>query len=229
MYPFFRCIYNSSSTYKWYHMILVFLWLSMITSRSIHVASNNVSFFCYVWVIFHHVYVLHLFHTFICQWNLVCVHVLAVVNSAARNNAVSVSFQGRNFIFSGCVPRSDIAGSYCSSIFGFLRNLHTVLWASLVAQIVKNLQCRRWSLIPVLGRSPGEGNGYPLQYSWLENCMDKESGGLQSMGLQRLGDSWTINTFTFMLLFTSAAPIYIPTSSAGWLPLLYTLFSIYYM
>ena len=26
--------------------------------------------------------------------------------------------------------------------------------------------------IPGLGRSPGEGNGYPLQYSGLENCMD---------------------------------------------------------
>ena len=28
------------------------------------------------------------------------------------------------------------------------------------------------SLIPGLGRSPGEGIGYPLQYSGLENSMD---------------------------------------------------------
>ena len=27
-------------------------------------------------------------------------------------------------------------------------------------------------MIPVLGRSPGEGKGYPLQYSGLENSMD---------------------------------------------------------
>ena len=27
-------------------------------------------------------------------------------------------------------------------------------------------------LIPGLGRSPGEGKGYPLQYSTLENSMD---------------------------------------------------------
>ena len=27
--------------------------------------------------------------------------------------------------------------------------------------------------IRALGRSPGEGNGYPLQYSSLENSMDK--------------------------------------------------------
>ena len=28
-------------------------------------------------------------------------------------------------------------------------------------------------LIPGLGRSPGEGNGYPLQYSCLKNSMDR--------------------------------------------------------
>ena len=31
------------------------------------------------------------------------------------------------------------------------------------------------SLIPGLGRSPGEGNSYPLQYSDLENSMDRGS------------------------------------------------------
>ena len=29
------------------------------------------------------------------------------------------------------------------------------------------------ALIPGLGRSPGEGIGYPLQYSYLENSMDR--------------------------------------------------------
>ena len=39
-----------------------------------------------------------------------------------------------------------------------------------------------------LGRSPGEGNGYPLQYSCLEKPpWTEEPGGLQSMGLQRAG------------------------------------------
>ena len=32
---------------------------------------------------------------------------------------------------------------------------------------------------------PGEVNGYPLQYSCLENSMAEEPGRLQSMGLQR--------------------------------------------
>ena len=32
--------------------------------------------------------------------------------------------------------------------------------------------------IPGPGRSPGEGNGYPLQYSCLKNSMTDETGGL---------------------------------------------------
>ena len=42
-------------------------------------------------------------------------------------------------------------------------------------------------LIPGLGRSPGERNGNPFQYSCLENAWMEEPGGLQSMGLQRIG------------------------------------------
>ena len=43
------------------------------------------------------------------------------------------------------------------------------------------------NLIPGLGRSPGEGNGNPLQYSCLENPTE-EPGGLQSMQSQKC---WT--------------------------------------
>ena len=39
--------------------------------------------------------------------------------------------------------------------------------------------------IPGSGRSPGGGNGNPLQYSCLENPWTEEPGGLESMGLQR--------------------------------------------
>ena len=40
-------------------------------------------------------------------------------------------------------------------------------------------------LIPGLGRSPGERHGYALQYSCLENPMDRGAWWVQSLGLQR--------------------------------------------
>ena len=41
-------------------------------------------------------------------------------------------------------------------------------WASLIAQLVRNLHCNAGdpSSIPGLGTSTGKGIGYPLQYSW---------------------------------------------------------------
>ena len=48
-------------------------------------------------------------------------------------------------------------------------------WASLVAPLVKNLPAMKETWVPSLGweDSPGEGKGYPLQYSGLENSMDR--------------------------------------------------------
>ena len=65
-------------------------------------------------------------------------------------------------------------------------------WASLVAQLVKNLHAMQeeptcnvgdLGLIPGLGRAPGEGKGYPLQYSGLENSMDCIVHGVASLYL----------------------------------------------
>ena len=42
-------------------------------------------------------------------------------------------------------------------------------------------------LIPGSGSSPEEGDGNPLQYSCLENPMDREPGRLQFKGSQRVG------------------------------------------
>ena len=49
--------------------------------------------------------------------------------------------------------------------------------ASQLAQWVKNppVNTGDMGLIPRLGRSPGEGNGNPLQFSHLENPMDREA------------------------------------------------------
>ena len=49
--------------------------------------------------------------------------------------------------------------------------------------------------IPGLERSPGEGNGNPLQYSCLENSMDR---GAWQATIHTVAESWTqLNDFTF--------------------------------
>ena len=58
------------------------------------------------------------------------------------------------------------------------------------ASVVKNMPANAGDggLIPVSGRSPGEGNGNPLQYSCLGNPMDR--GGWRATVL-RVIKSWT--------------------------------------
>ena len=50
----------------------------------------------------------------------------------------------------------------------------------------KDFACnaRDLGLIPGLGRSPGEENGYPLQYSCLENSMNRGVGQATVYGVQ---------------------------------------------
>ena len=64
-----------------------------------------------------------------------------------------------------------------------------------MAQLVKNPPAMREpGLIPGLGRSPGEGKGYPLQYSGLENSMDYTVHGVAK--------SWTrLSDFHFSKLY----------------------------
>ena len=75
-------------------------------------------------------------------------------------------------------------------IFGF----YNMYLASLVAQLVKESVCSVGDLgsIPRLRRSSGEGKGYPLQYSGLENSM-----GCIVRGVAK---NWTrLNDFHFSL------------------------------
>ena len=53
--------------------------------------------------------------------------------------------------------------------------------------------------IPRLGRSPGEGNGNPLQYSCLENPMDR---GARWSAVHGVATSWALlSDFTFTFHF----------------------------
>ena len=60
--------------------------------------------------------------------------------------------------------------------------------ASLVSQTVKNLPAMQEDpgLIPGSRRCPGEENGYPLQYSWLGNPMDREKPGATNTSIYPL-------------------------------------------
>ena len=67
---------------------------------------------------------------------------------------------------------------------------------------VKNLLAMQdHSSIPGSGRSPGGGHGNPLQYSCLENPMDRGTCGLQSRGSQRVRHDWRDFAHTCSLLF----------------------------
>ena len=71
-------------------------------------------------------------------------------------------------------------------------------WASLLAQMVKNLPAmwETWVQSPDFGGSPGEGNGNPLQYSCLENPHGQRS--LADYSPWGLKESDTTELFHFL-------------------------------
>ena len=79
-------------------------------------------------------------------------------------------------------------GDHGAPLVSVIRRRVRVDWASLVAQMVKNLPAmwETWVQVPGSGRFPGGRHGNPLQYSCLENPMDRGACELQSMGSQRV-------------------------------------------
>ena len=124
-----------------------------------------------------------------------------------------------------CIPPSlptprSLQGTELSSVcyaagFHLLSILHMVVWASQLALVVKNLPAnagdtRDMGLIPGSERSSGEGHGSPLQYSCLENPMDREASWAT---VHRTAKSWAVmkqisvhGVYTSVLLFQFVSP-----------------------
>ena len=60
---------------------------------------------------------------------------------------------------------------------------------------------RDLGLIPGSGRSPGEGNGNPLQFSCLENSMDREAWQARVHGVTKSQTRLTLSFFLSFFLF----------------------------
>ena len=71
---------------------------------------------------------------------------------------------------------------------GFCRDC----WASLCGSDGKESACNAGDLglIPGSGRSPGEGNGYPLQYACLENSLDRGAWQATVYGVAESQTGW---------------------------------------
>ena len=75
----------------------------------------------------------------------------------------------------------------------YLVDSHTLNQAFQVEQVVKNLPAKAGDITdigstPGLGRSPGEGNDNPFQYSCLENPLHR---GAWQATVHRFVQSWT--------------------------------------
>ena len=82
--------------------------------------------------------------------HLGCFHVLPTINRATVNLGVPVSFS--ILISSEYMLSSGIAESYGGFIPNFLRSLHTVFWASLVAQLAKKPPAMQETPVQFLGQ-----------------------------------------------------------------------------
>ena len=119
------------------------------------------------------------------QWASECLH---FTSSSQVRNECQIGFQG--------FPQQGIGmghGWYDLGI-GKTGLGNSCPYGGAVKSLPANAgDARDVGLIPRVGRSPGEANGNPLQYSCLKNSMDRGAWQLQPMESQRVGHDWATN------------------------------------
>ena len=105
--------------------------------------------------------------------------------------------------------RSEGTRGLRAAAFNWYGGISTLVTSigSLVSQVIKASACNAGDMgsIPGSRRSPGEGNGNPLQFSCLKIPWMEESRRLQSMGVAKSRTLLSDFTFTFIAVINKAS------------------------